>query len=315
MPFDSPLFPGCFELLVPLFENYLVLAGQFVPRGYEADRAVKPDGVVVFDVLCHKPPGVVKGKRRLGSDAFSFECFVEAFELPVRLWIVRRCPHMRHAGQPDELLEVLGDELRPVVRDDPRPGFRKLLLGPFEDDLNVRFQHPLPDLPMDDEAAAAVQNAAEVVKRAAKVQVRYIDMPVLVRQERLNESGSLLAWVLVPLIQQACLRKNAPGARGAYRNDVPIQHHEREPPVAFQRVIVIETDDGLAFPFFQPEIARNGGIVLIGLAVPVDPRVELALADGKPVHEPLHRDIGPSGPGPGEINDGVSRIMGNPDAG
>ena len=27
---------------------------------------------------------------------------------------------MRHAGDPNELLEVAGDELRPIVRDDPR---------------------------------------------------------------------------------------------------------------------------------------------------------------------------------------------------
>jgi len=78
---------------------------------------------------------------------------------------------------------------------------------------------------------------------------------------------------------------------------------------------VIKGDDCLSFPLFQPEIAGNGGIVLIGLAVAVDPRMELALADGKPVDEPLERDIGLSGPGPGEINDGVSGIMGNPDAG
>ncbi len=79
--------------------------------------------------------------------------------------------------------------------------------------------------------------------------------------------------------------------------------------------MVIKGDDRLPFPVFQPEIAGNGGIMLIGLAVPVDPRVKLALADGEPVHEPFERDIGLSGPGPGEIDDGVSRIMGNPDAG
>ena len=78
---------------------------------------------------------------------------------------------------------------------------------------------------------------------------------------------------------------------------------------------MIKADDRLPFPFFQPEIAGNGGVMLIGLAVAVDPRVELALADSEPVHKPPHRDVGLSGPGPGEVNDGVSRIMGNPDAG
>ncbi len=55
--------------------------------------------------------------------------------------------------------------------------------------------------------------------------------------------------------------------------------------------------------------------MLIGLAVPIDPGVELALADRKPFHESLGRDAGLFSPGTGEINDGVSRIVGNPDAG
>jgi len=33
---------------------------------------------------------------------------------------------MRHAGKPDKLLKVLGDELRAVVRYDPGARFRKL---------------------------------------------------------------------------------------------------------------------------------------------------------------------------------------------
>jgi hypothetical protein len=77
---------------------------------------------------------------------------------------------------------------------------------------------------------------------------------------------------------------------------------------------VIKGDDRLPFPFLKPEITGNGGIMLIGFAVAVDPRVELTLADCKPVNKPLQRDIGLSGPAPGEINDGVTGIMGNPDA-
>jgi len=134
-------------------------------------------------------------------------------------------------------------------------------------------------------------------------------------QERLDKAGSFFTDLLVPLIQKPCFGKNAPGACGADCDDVLVQHHEREPPVAFQRVVVIETDDCLPFPFFQPEIAGNRSVMLVGLAISIDPCVKFALADGEPVHEPLHRDIGLSGPGSGEVNDGVSRIMGNPDAG
>ena len=69
-----------------------------------------------------------------------------------------------------------------------------------------------------------------------------------------------------------------------------VEHHECEPPVTFQRVIVIKSDDGLPFPVFQPEITRDGSVMLIGFAVPVDPGVKLALADRQPADEPLDRD-------------------------
>ena len=55
--------------------------------------------------------------------------------------------------------------------------------------------------------------------------------------------------------------------------------------------------------------------MLVGFAVPVDPCVELALADGKPADEPIDRDASLIAPGLGKVNNGVSRIMGNPDAG
>jgi hypothetical protein len=55
---------------------------------------------------------------------------------------------------------------------------------------------------------------------------------------------------------------------------------------------VIKSDDGLPFPVFQPEIARDGSVMLVGFAIPVDPGVKLALADRQPADEPLDRDAG-----------------------
>jgi hypothetical protein len=78
---------------------------------------------------------------------------------------------------------------------------------------------------------------------------------------------------------------------------------------------VIKSDDSLPFPVFQPEIAGNGGVMLVGFAVPIDPGVKFALADRKPVDEPLDRDASLLVPRSGKVNNGVSCIMGNPDAG
>ena len=105
-----------------------------------------------------------------------------SLNFPVRLRIVGRSPDVRHAGDSNELLEVLGDELRPVVGDDPGPCFRVQFLGPLQDDFDVRLRHRLPQIPVDDVSAAAVQNAAQVIERSADVDVRNVDMSVLVNR-------------------------------------------------------------------------------------------------------------------------------------
>src|SRR5437879_9049564 len=74
-----------------------------------------------------QPDAIIEGQRRAGPDAFPFERFVPAFDLSVRLRIVGRRSDVGHARDPNELLEVLGDELRPVVGDDPWLCFRMQL--------------------------------------------------------------------------------------------------------------------------------------------------------------------------------------------
>jgi hypothetical protein len=93
---------------------------------------------------------------------FSFERFVPAFNLSVRLRIVGRSSDVGHARDPNELLEVLGDELRLVVGDNPWPHLLVKLLGPLQDYLDVRLGHRLPQIPVDDVSAPAVQNAASI---------------------------------------------------------------------------------------------------------------------------------------------------------
>ena len=141
------------KLAVPCREDLGVAAFQFVSGGHESDGAVQP--------------GVVKRQRRLRPNAFGLERLVPPFDLAVALRIVRRGPHMGHAADANELLEVLGDELRAVVGDDAGTRLGEGLLGPLEDDLDVSFRHRLADLPVRDEAAASVQDATQVVKRAA----------------------------------------------------------------------------------------------------------------------------------------------------
>ena len=111
---------------------------------------------------------------------------------------------MGHPGNADELLEILGDELRPIVGNDPGPGLWKLFLGPLQDDFHIFFRHLLSDLPVDDIATASIQETAEIVKGAVDVEIGDIHVPVLMWQKRLNEAGPFEAFLLVPLGQEPC---------------------------------------------------------------------------------------------------------------
>jgi hypothetical protein len=75
---------------------------------------------------------------------------------------------MRHARDSNELFEVASDELWAIVRDDALLCFRVLLLGAFENYFDIRFPHRLAQIPMHEEAAETVQNAAQVIERAGQ---------------------------------------------------------------------------------------------------------------------------------------------------
>jgi hypothetical protein len=167
---------------------------------------------------------------------------------------------------------------------------------------------------MNDKTATPIKQAAQVIKSSADIQIRNIDMPVLMWSKRLHEPGPFLTGLLVPPIQEPCLRKNTPSAGWAYGNYISVEHHESEPSISFKGVVDTESDDGFPLPFFQPEITRDRRIMLIGLSVTIHPRVEFALADRKPCNKHLHLDSRFFAPCSGEVNNGVSCIMGNPDA-
>ena len=80
------------------------------------------------------------------------------FDLAVALRIVRRSLHVGHSGQADEFAEVSSDELGTVVGDDSRFRFGVEFAGTLQNRLDVDFLHRLPDFPVNEEAAEAIQN-------------------------------------------------------------------------------------------------------------------------------------------------------------
>jgi hypothetical protein len=140
-------------------------------------------------------------------------------------------------------------------------------------------------------------------------------MPMLVRLGRLFKPGAFLRGLPVPLPQQSCPTEHPPHAGRTHRHDVGVQHHERQPPVALQRILQVERNDRLLLPLLQPKVPGNPTVVLIDLAVPLAPAVELAGRDVEPPDEPPGADLGLLRPAPDEIHDLVPRIVRNPDPG
>src|SRR5581483_6060558 len=105
---------------------------------------------------------------------------------------------VRHARDANELLEVASDELRTIVGDDSRLRFRVLLLGSLQDHFDISLSHGLSQIPMHEERTEPIQNGAQVIERAAQVDVGNVDMPVLMRLQRLLKPSSLARWLALP---------------------------------------------------------------------------------------------------------------------
>lgn len=123
-------------------------SGEPILRCHIADGAVQSHRVVVIHVDLNQAARIFQRQRGQGPDALPFERLVPAFDLSVRLRVIRRGTHVRHPRDTNELLKVPRDELRSVVGDDPRLSVRVLLLGSFQNHLDVRFLHRLPQIPM-----------------------------------------------------------------------------------------------------------------------------------------------------------------------
>ncbi len=219
---------------------------------------------------------------------------------------------MAHACDPDEGLEVLGDEGGSVVGDDPGPGFGVLLPGSFEHDLDVGFLHRLPDLRMHQKPAATIEHRGQVVEGAIDIDVRDIHVPVVVGCERLLESRALGLCLLGPTIQATSLRQDPVDTGRTDRHDVVIDHHEAQSAVALQRVAIVVVEDGLLLVFFEPEIARDLAIVLVELAVALPPFVELPSRQAEPAHQSPDGEPRPGGPMRDEVHDLVAQVRCNP---
>jgi hypothetical protein len=146
---------------------------------------------------------------------------------------------------------------------------------------------------MHDRAARAVENRAQIVERAAEVQVRDVDVPVLVRPERLHEPSALLRRLRVPTVEQPSAGEHTIDARRACSGDVAIDHHEREPAIAFERKPIVELDDRALLVVEQPA-ASSRSLLKLEVAVKPTPRGFSGLKTGETAMKKTARKIRPT---------------------
>src|SRR5580658_2413980 len=235
-----------------------------------------------------------------------------ALQFAVGLRIIWAGQHMAGLPEPNEFLEVLGDELRPVVANDPGPGLRMLFARLLQHDLGVGFLHRLAYFPMHDITAGPVQNRAQVVKGAANIDERKVDVPMLVRLERLHKAGAFARGFLPEILDQPGSFHDSVNAAGTHGHHVSIEHHEGQPPIAFQRILSGKLDDGAFFPILQPVVAWHQAIVFVGLAKTFLPAVVFSRGKLDPAEHPLGGELGAAGPVADKIHHLVPDVMGDP---
>ncbi len=293
-------------------EDDLFQAGELIRRGDVPESTVESDVVVMIDEGVDSPSSFFDRRGTGGSDAFAFERPVPAFEFAVGLGIVGAGSDMRGADESDELLEVAGEELGSVVADDAGMFAWELLQGLLQDQFDLEFLHGFAEIPVDDESAHSVQDRDQEIEGSLDVDIGDVDMPVLMGLEGLHEAGSFFGRGIVSLIEASGRFEDAVDRRRAGSDHVVVEHHEGQPAISFEGMSVVEVEDGLPFPVFEPEIPRDQGLVFVDLAIALFPLVELAGSQVEPVEQLLGGEFGTVGPVGDVVDDLVARVVGNP---
>jgi hypothetical protein len=78
---------------------------------------------------------------------------------------------MSHARYANEFLEVLCNELGTIITNHPRTTAGKQFSRPLNHQVHISFGHRFPDIPVHNVAATSIENADEVVKCTADIEV------------------------------------------------------------------------------------------------------------------------------------------------
>lgn len=234
-----------------------------------------------------------------------------AFDFTVALRIVGAGANVFHSTQANEVLEVFGDELGSVVRDNSGCHAGELFASLLENDFDIDLLHFVTDVPVDDTAAESIQDRGHEVECPGDVEVRDIDVPVFVSDERLLKSGSLFRSLIVPL-EQPGVTENPIDRGGAAGDHIGINHHVCQPPITCEGMIEMELQDGLLFPLVKPVITRDPAVVFVDSTVVSRPAAIRGRPDSDPLLDLSARDFRFVRPFTDVIDNLVTYFMGHP---
>lgn len=165
---------------------------------------------------------------------------------------------------------------------------------------------------MDNISAVTIEDAAQVIKRSANIQIRYINMPMLMRFLRPDKPIALAGEDGIPSFQQPGQAENPVDTAGTDSDHIGIQHHEGQASVALGWMKPIIINDHLFLPVLQPIITGDPMVVFVDFPVTTPPVIKLTGADLQPADKNTCGNISLSAPETDKINYLVARVVGNP---
>jgi len=79
-------------------------------------------------------------------------------------------------------------------------------------------------------------------------------------------------------------------------------------------MVEVEPDDGLLLPILQPVVARDPAVVFVDLSIPLSPAVKRPLRYAQPSEDSVARNLCAVLPVVDVIDEGISRLVGNPNS-
>jgi hypothetical protein len=176
----ASLFAGVLEFFIALLPDEGGATFEKIVWSDVPESAVQAYPLVMVNKPRDNATSVLGGVRGGRTNGVGFERLMPPLQLAVGLGVVGRGPDVGHAWDSEEFFEVLGNKLGSVVADDSRAGLGELLPSALEDALDVALRRGLAELPMHNGTARLIMDRAEVIERACNIDIRDVDVPMLV---------------------------------------------------------------------------------------------------------------------------------------